>query len=137
MEAKLSDVAILDIPVIKDPRGSLSVIEDGVLPFSVERVFYLFDVPYESYRGGHAHHELQQFMVAINGSFDVLLDDGAQKRQITLNRPDKGLLIPPGIWREMLNFSSGSVCLVLASLPFSEDDYIRDYDEFLKLKNVH
>ena len=124
-------IEILDIPKIKDTRGNLAVIEKKVLPYSVKRVYYLYDVPSDAYRGGHAHKEQYEFLIAISGSFEVILDDGAIKKTVMLNKPDKGLLIPTGIWRELQNFSSGSVCLVLASDVFDEEDYIRDYSEFL------
>jgi dTDP-4-dehydrorhamnose 3,5-epimerase-like enzyme len=126
----LDNVVQIEIPSLKDPRGSLAIIEGEVLPFSVERVYYLYDVPSDAYRGGHAHKSLVQCLVALSGSFEVLVDDGLNQRRIMLNKPDIGLLIPSGIWRELDNFSSGSVCLVLASEVFDESDYIRDYNEF-------
>lgn len=130
-------VKILDIPKIEDKkgRGNLSVIEKDCIPFNVKRVYYLYDVPSNAYRGGHAHKNLYQFLIALSGSFDVVLDDGNNKTTITLNKPNKGLLIPTGIWRELENFSSGSVCLVLASEEFDEADYIRKYKQFLKYKH--
>ncbi|GAK89664.1 hypothetical protein JCM19297_1492 [Nonlabens ulvanivorans] len=124
------DVKIIDIPKITDPRGNLAVIEGDTIPFKMERVYYLYDVPSSSQRGGHAHKELRQLIVALSGSFDVVLDDGKEQKTITLNKPDKGLLIPTMVWRELENFSSGSVCMVVASMDFSEDDYIRDYNDF-------
>lgn len=131
----LSNIEIIEIPKIEDPRGSLAVIEKEVLPYPIKRVYYLYDVPTGAYRGGHAHKKLHQVLIALSGSFDVVLDDGKTKEKITLNTPSKGLLIPTGIWRELENFSSGSVCLVLASEVFDEDDYIRDYKQFLDFKN--
>ena len=104
------------------------------IPFAVNRVYYLYDVPGGESRGGHAHKELQQFIVAASGSFDVTVDDGESRRTFTINRPYRGLLVVPGIWRELDNFSSGSVCLVLASTEYSEEDYIRDYNEFKEYK---
>ena len=104
------------------------------IPFDIKRVYYLYDVPGGESRGGHAHKELQQFIVAASGSFDVTIDDGQLKRTFTINRPYRGLLIVPGVWRELDNFSSGSVCLVLASTAYSADDYIRDYNEFKEYK---
>lgn len=129
------EIKIIDIPKITDPRGNLAVIEGATIPFKMERVYYLFDVPSNSHRGGHAHKELQQLIVALSGSFDVVLDDGKSQKTITLNKPDKGLLIPTMIWRELENFSSGSVCMVVASMEFSEQDYIRDYSDFKELSS--
>ncbi len=118
-----------------DRKGNISVVENGVsLPFNTERIYYLYDIPCGESRGTHAHKELYQFVVAVSGSFDVVLDDGENKKRFTLNRPHQGLLIVPGMWRDLENFSSGSVCLVLASMVYSEADYIRSYDEFLKFK---
>lgn len=122
---------IIDIPKINNTKGNIGVIENDTIPFDVKRVYYLFDVPSGAKRGGHAHKKLKQVLIAISGSFDVVLKDGKSKETITLNRPDKGLLIENNIWRELENFSSGSVCLVLASEEFSEDDYIRTYKEYL------
>jgi oxalate decarboxylase/phosphoglucose isomerase-like protein (cupin superfamily) len=122
---------IIDIPKINNTKGNIGVIENDTIPFDVKRVYYLFDVPSGAKRGGHAHKKLKQVILAISGSFDVVLKDGNSKETITLNRPDKGLLIENNIWRELENFSSGSVCLVLASEEFSEDDYIRSYKEYL------
>ncbi|WP_066224783.1 sugar 3,4-ketoisomerase [Formosa haliotis] len=127
---------IIEIPKIKDTRGNLAVIEKDCLPFTFKRVYYLYDVPSDAYRGGHAHKDQLEFLVALSGSFNVILDDGKTKNRVTLNKPDKGLLIPTGVWRELENFSSGSVCLVLASDEFDEADYIREYDDFLKFKGA-
>jgi hypothetical protein len=124
-------IRIIDIPKINNSKGNIGVIENDTIPFDVKRVYYLFDVPSGAKRGGHAHKKLKQVILAISGSFDVVLKDGNSKETITLNRPDKGLLIENNIWRELENFSSGSVCLVLASEEFSEDDYIRSYKEYL------
>ena len=131
----LQHVQRITIPKIADIRGNLSVIEKETIPFSIHRGYYLSDVPGGSYRGGHAHTTLTQFLIALSGSFNVVLHDGLEQRTITLNRPDEGLLIPTGIWRELDNFSSGSVCLVLASEVFNEGDYIRDFDRFLAMKS--
>ena len=135
-QVDLESISLLEIPKISDPDGSgnLSVIEKDVLPFTIKRVYYLYDVPSDSSRGGHAHKELKQFIIALSGSFDVVLDNGSTRRSFTLNRPNKGLLIPSGVWRELENFSAGSVCLSLVSDYYNEDDYIRDYNEFRSSK---
>lgn len=134
-QTKITDNKILEVPKIIDPRGNLSVIENDIIPFKMKRIYYLYDVPSDSFRGGHAHKKLYQFLIAISGSFDVQLDDSKLKNTITLNKPNKGLLIVPGTWRELNNFSSGAVCLVIASEVFIEEDYIRDYDLFKRYKN--
>jgi hypothetical protein len=128
------EIKIVHIPKIEDPRGNLSVIENEVVPFEIKRVYYLYDVPAGAERGGHAHKNLQQFLVALSGSFDVILNDGNIEKTVSLNKPFEGLLITSGIWRELKNFSSGAVCLVAASDVFIEDDYIRDFDTFMKSK---
>ena len=126
---------IIHLPKINNRAGNITAVENNInIPFDVQRVYYLYDIPGGEGRGGHAHKELQQFIVAVSGAFDVLLDDGVNKKVIHLDRPFIGLHIVPGIWRELLNFSSGSVCLVMASHKYDEKDYIRDYDEFLKKK---
>ncbi len=118
-----------------DERGNLTVVENSkTVPFDVKRVYYLYDVPGGGSRGAHAHKNLQQLIVAASGSFDVTIDDGNVRRTFTLNRPYQGLLIVPGIWRDLNNFSSGSVCMVLASEKYDEEDYIRNYNEFLEFK---
>ncbi|MBP7649710.1 MAG: WxcM-like domain-containing protein [Phenylobacterium sp.] len=123
---------LINLPVISDPRGNLSFIEsDAHVPFSIARVYYLYDVPSGSVRAGHAHKALHQLLIAVSGSFDVRLHDGVSEERVTLNRPHVGLHIGPMQWREIDNFSSGSVCLVLASTPYDEADYIRDFDAFL------
>lgn len=122
---------ILDLPKIHDPRGNLTFIEgQSHVPFDIQRVYYLYDVPGGAERGGHAHKGLHQFIVAMSGSFDVVLDDGHDKRRFHLNRSYTGLFVCPMIWRELDNFSSGSVCMVLASNLYDEDDYYRDYGDF-------
>lgn len=128
----INNCKIISIPKIEDPRGNLSVIENKVIPFDFKRVYYLYDVPSGAERGGHSHIEQQEFLVVLSGSFDVMLNDGKSEKTITLNKPFEGLLITNGIWRELKNFSSGSVCLVIASDVFKEEDYIREYDDFLK-----
>jgi WxcM-like, C-terminal len=128
----LDDCKLIDLPKIADPRGNLTFIEGGRhVPFDIKRVFYLYDVPGGADRGGHALKKCHQFLVAMTGSFDVILDDGLNKKRIHLNRSYHGLHIPPLIWREMDNFSSGAVCLALASENYSEADYYRDYAGFL------
>jgi hypothetical protein len=123
---------LFDLPKISDPRGSLTFIEGGThVPFDIERVYYLYDVPGGAERGGHAHKGLEQLIIAISGSFDVVIDDGYTKKRIHLDRSYSGLYICPMIWRELDNFSSGSVCMVLASQIYDESDYYRNYEEFL------
>ncbi len=136
-QTNLDDVQIINIPKISDEegRGNLSVIEKDCLDFDIKRVYYLYDVPSDAYRGGHAHKALYQFLIPLSGSFDVILKDGKSTKTVTLNKPDKGLLIVPGIWRELENFSAGSVCLVLASDVYKEIDYIRDYNQFVLSKS--
>lgn len=131
----INDIKTIEIPKIHDTRGNLSVIEGNVIPFEIKRVYYLYDVPSGAERGGHSHIEQQEFVVALSGSFDVVMTDSANKIKVTLNKPNQGLLIPSGIWRELENFSSGSVCLVVASDVFKEEDYIRDFDSFRLSKN--
>lgn len=131
---ELDKIQLLEIPKINDPRGNLSVVEEGLLPYEFKRVYYLYDVPSGAYRGGHAHKEQQEFLIPLSGSFEVILNDGNNKKTVVMNKPNFGLLIPTGIWRELENFSSGSVCLVLSSGKFLESDYIREYDEYLEYK---
>jgi hypothetical protein len=123
---------LVDLPVIHDARGNLTFIEGGGrhVDFDIARVYYLYDVPGGAERAGHAHKTLRQLLIAMSGSFDVVLDDGSTRERCHLNRSYKGLYIPPMTWREIDNFSSGSVCLVLASAPFDEGDYLRDYEQF-------
>lgn len=132
----VNDCKLIDIPKIEDPRGNLSVIEKDVIPFEMKRVYYLYDVPGGAERGGHAHKNIVGFILALSGSFDVVLHDGMEEKTVTLNRPNKGLVITNGIWRELKNFSSGAVCLVVASDVYDEEDYIRDFEEFLSSKKV-
>ncbi len=131
----INEVQIIEIPKVHDTRGNLSAIENEVIPFEMRRVYYLYDIPSGGRRGGHSHKDQQEFLVALSGSFDVVLNDGQNQKKVTLNKPNQGLLIPNGIWRELENFSSGSVCLVIASEVFVEADYIRSYEEFLLSKN--
>lgn len=124
---------LIDLPKIADLRGNLTVAEGSCLvPFDIKRAYWVYDVPGGESRGGHAHKKLKQFVIALSGSFDVTLDDGTEKQTYHLNHPYQGLLIDTGIWRTLDDFSSGAVCLVLASEHFEEGDYIYDYDEFLK-----
>jgi dTDP-4-dehydrorhamnose 3,5-epimerase-like enzyme len=127
----LQHARIVQLPRIQDPRGNLTFIEaEEHIPFDIKRVYYIYDVPGGSSRGGHAHKQLQQLMIAMAGSFDVILDDGREKRTFQLNRSYYGLYIPPMLWRELDNFSSGSVCLVLASTCYEEEDYYRNYEDY-------
>ncbi|WP_298354347.1 FdtA/QdtA family cupin domain-containing protein [uncultured Dokdonia sp.] len=126
---------LIEIPRITDPRGNLAVIEKEVLPYAIKRVYYLHDVPSGAYRGGHAHKECKELLIAVSGSFEVVLDNGKEKERVMLNKPNQGLLIDVNIWRELENFSSGAVCLVLASHEYDEDDYIRNYENYKSLKS--
>ncbi|WP_352421232.1 FdtA/QdtA family cupin domain-containing protein [Proteiniphilum sp.] len=129
------DCSIIEIEKHQHEKGNISVIENRKsIPFDVKRVFYLYDIPGGEDRGAHAHKECHQFMVAVSGAFDIVLDDGKSKRIVTLNRPYFGLHIPPGIWAGEIGFSSGAVCLVLTSHPYDEGDYIRDYNQFFSYK---
>lgn len=131
------DCSIVPLNKIHNRAGNITVVEgETSVPFDIKRVYYLYDIPGGEERGGHAHHGLFQLIVAASGSFEVMLNDGQNKKIVRLNRPDFGLLVVPGIWRELFEFSSGSVCLVLASMKYSEDDYIREYEDFKKLKGV-
>lgn len=133
----LQHCKIIDLPKIEEPRGNLTFIESGQhVPFDIRRAYYLYDIPGGSHRGGHAHKALHQLLIAMSGSFDITLDDGRTKFKYHLNRSYYGLYIPPMIWREMDNFSSGSVCLVLASEHFTEEDYYRKYDDFKSAINA-
>lgn len=132
----LTDCTLINLPKINDTRGNLSFIEGGdQIPFDIQRVYYLYDVPSDAERGGHAHKELHQLIIAMSGSFDILLDDGREKKRLHLNRSHVGLYVCPMIWRELDNFSSGSVCMVLASNKYDEEDYYRDYVSFIQAVN--
>lgn len=122
---------IINLPKIEDRRGNLSVIEKNNIPFSIKRVYYLYDVPSGAERGGHAHKEQEEFIVSLSGSFDVILNNGETEEKYTLNKPNEGLYVAQKTWRELRNFSSGAVCLVVSSGEFIEDDYIRDFEKFL------
>ena len=125
------NIEILNLPKVEDYRGNIAVIEKDVVPFEIKRVYYLYDVPSSAKRGGHAHKEQLELLIALSGSFDVILKDGKTTQTVTLNKPDKGLLIKTNVWRELENFSSGSVCLFVVSDVFEEEDYIRNYDDYL------
>ncbi len=128
---------VVELPKIHNRAGNITVVQNGPqIPFDVKRVYYLYDVPGGSERGGHAHKSLFQLIVAASGAFDVILDDGVNIKIIQLNRPYYGLIVIPGIWRELKNFSSGAVCLVLASEKFNPDDYIRDYSVFKQFRSI-
>jgi dTDP-4-dehydrorhamnose 3,5-epimerase-like enzyme len=133
---KTNECKLITIDQIGDRRGHISVVENNrEVPFEVKRIYYLYDVPSGEERGGHAHKDLKQLIVAASGSFDVVVGDGTNKRTFSLNRPNKGLYFPAGLWREINNFSSGAICLVLASHEYDEKDYIRNYNEFLSYKS--
>lgn len=132
----MEEPKIIELPKISDARGNLSVIEEiKNIPFKIERTYWIYDVPGGESRGGHAYKENQEFIVALSGSFDVVLDDGKEKKTFSLNRSYNGLYVPKGMWREMENFSTNSLALVLSSTKYDQDDYIRDYQEFLKYAN--
>ncbi len=127
----VDDCKLLELPVVQNPQGNLTFIEGSKhVPFEIARVYYLYDVPGGAVRGGHAHRELEQLIVATSGSLEIALDDGHKRKGVRLNRSYVGLYLPPMTWRELVDFSSGSVCMVLASDHYDESDYIRDYDEF-------
>lgn len=130
------DCALLQFPKIHNAAGNITPLQNGLdIPFDVKRIYYLYDIPGGESRGGHAHKALEQVIIAASGSFDVTIDDGRSKKTVNLNRPYFGLHLYHGMWRDISNFSSGAICLVLASEPYREDDYIRDYDHFKELKN--
>lgn len=129
------DCKVIELPIVHNEAGNITVLENRTeIPFNIKRIYYLYDVPMGAERGGHGHYELQQYIIAASGSFTFVLDDGINKKEVFLNHPNKALHIVPGIWREMKDFSSGSVCLVLASIIYDESDYIRDYNDFLKYR---
>jgi hypothetical protein len=136
MKTTIDDCRIIELPKISARQGNITFVE-GIkhVPFSIERVYYIYDVPGGEERGAHAHIELMQILVSAMGAFDVILDDGHQKKKFHMDRAYYGVLVPRMIWREIVNFSSGGICLVLASQPYNEHDYIRDYSHFIKLKN--
>jgi hypothetical protein len=133
----IDDCRLVELPTIVADQGSITPVEGGTtIPFEIERVYYIYDVIGGASRGAHAHRELQQLLVAAMGGFTVTLDDGVNRRDIHLNRAYQGLYIPRLIWRELVDFSSGGICVALASLPYDPDDYIRDYDEYLSVKQA-
>lgn len=133
--ATVDDCKVLDLPKIQDPRGNLTFIEPGrPIPFLIRRTYWIYDVPGGEVRGGHAYLELQEFFIALSGSFDVVLDDGLRRRTVSLNRSYFGLYVPNLVWRRIENYSTNAQCLILASLPYDENDYLRDYSRFLALK---
>lgn len=135
MKISISDCSVIELPKVENRSGNLTSIQNSIeVPFDIKRIYYLYDIPGGKDRGAHAHLECHQFLIAGSGSFDVLLDDGKSKKLVTLNQPYKGLFVPAGIWASEVNFSSGSICLVLASHKYDENDYIRDYQEFLNYK---
>ena len=123
---------IINIPKNANPSGNYAIIEGNTLPFDIKRVYYLYDIPSDAERGGHSHINQREFLIAVSGSFDVILNNGKEITTVSLNKPDKGLLINQGIWRELNNFSSVAVCLVMSSDHFEESDYIRDFNDYLK-----
>lgn len=131
MPASVYSCSVMHLPRVQNRAGNLTALENNEsIPFAIRRIYYLYDIPGGEERGGHAHQELEQFIVAVSGAFEVLIDDGKNTKVVRLDRPFIGLHIVPGIWRRLLNFSSGAVCLVLASRPYDEDDYMRDYNTF-------
>ncbi len=132
----MKNIELISLNKIQDYRGNISVIEKDCLPFAIRRVYYLYDVPSGAQRGGHAHKMQSEFLIAVSGSFSVVVNNGKEKQIVTLNKPNEGLLIKENTWRELENFSSGSVCLVISSGEFSEEDYIRDYQEFLNYLEI-
>jgi len=134
-EASIYDCSIIELPRLKNRAGNITVVNNNDnIPFEVKRIFYIYDIPGGEDRGAHAHKDCHQFLVAVSGSFEVEMDDGTNKRTVTLNRPYYGLHIPPGIWAAEKGFSSGAVCLVLTSHKYDEKDYVRDYKQFIQFK---
>jgi len=129
------DCSLIELPKNHTVKGNITAVNNSIeIPFDINRVYFLYDIPGGEARGGHAHKELKQFIIAASGSFDLVIDDGNIKRTFHLNRPYQGVLLPPGLWRELNNFSSGSICLVMASTEYKESDYIREYAEFQSYK---
>ena len=136
-KTSISDIKLINLPKIEDPRGSLSIIEeDNQIPFKIERTYWIYDVPGGQTHGGHAFIEQQEFIVALSGSFDIIVDDGSKTNTYSLNRSYYGLYIPSGIWRRLENFSTNSLAIIVSSTKFKEEDYMRDYKEFLRFKGL-
>jgi uncharacterized RmlC-like cupin family protein len=132
------DCSLIHLPKLFNESGNITAVNSGrEVPFSIKRVFYLYDIPGGESRGAHAHIQCHQMIIAASGAFEVLLDDGITKRQVQLNKPNLGLHVPPGIWASEVNFSSGAICLVLASEEYDADDYVRDYSDFSKIKSLN
>jgi len=137
LDSTIFNCNVLTLPKIHNRAGNITALNNSVdIPFDINRVYYLYDVPGGEDRGGHAHKELQQLIVAVSGSFDITIDDGRNKKTISLNRPYYGLHVIPGIWNDLTNFSSGVICLVLASHEYDANDYIRNYEEFIQMKKL-
>tara|TARA_B110000114_G_scaffold72816_1_gene77168 strand:+ start:15 stop:425 length:411 start_codon:yes stop_codon:yes gene_type:complete len=135
MKKTVFDCSLIELPRIQNRSGNITTIENNIeIPFSIKRIFYLYDIPGGESRGAHAHKECHQFLIATSGSFEVQLDDGKVKKTVMLNQPYRGLHIPPGIWASEVNFSSGAICLVMASHTYDEKDYLRDYNAFINYK---
>ena len=133
--SSVHDCLVLSLSKIHNPAGNITIVEEKHnIPFNIQRIYYLYDIPGGESRGGHAHKELSQLIVAASGSFEVILDDGFNKKIVRLNRPNYGLLVVPGIWRELFEFSSGSICMVLASHKYDENDYLREYQSYREWK---
>ncbi len=133
----VDDLVLINLPKIQSRSGNITPVQNQIeIPFDIKRIYYLYDIPGGESRGAHGHKQLEQIVVAASGSFDITINDGITERTFSLNRPYIGLYIKPGLWRDLNNFSSGAICLVLASEPYNESDYIRDYDEFLKFKLI-